>query len=450
MQTAEVRLDLLYLLAGVGLGVLIGGLVGLLFASKSGRVAWRVLGWALIVSLLLYFLYTVRGALLPFVIGGVIALLLNPFVEALCQRGMSRTRAIANVFLLFLLLLLFLSVLLVPAFYAQARTLIDTFSQNQNGTLNETINRWVAEARAVLQEEIPKRQQWIENNQELLERLGLPTDPKQLPDALTVNLQKRISAFLTENASSYVRNFLNTLLGALSKVLWIILIPLSAYFFLLDMPAIRKAFLFMVPPAQRPAVDQLMREIGSVFFRYIRGLATAALTYGLASMVFYWLMGAPNPVLLGVLAGVLYPIPYVGAFLIAVSSSVFTLIFGPTHPLFFLIPLAKGWHALAVVLGAMTLNNVFDMLITPRLLGGAVGLRPLASLMAIVIGASVGGVWGMMLAVPVGTTIKIIVERLLHFFYGEAEFLELPESPSTESPAPEPSPPPSEAQVASD
>ncbi len=450
MQTAEVRLDLLYLLAGVGLGVLVGGLVGLLFASKSGRVAWRVLGWALIVSLLLYFLYTVRGALLPFVIGGVIALLLNPFVEALCQRGISRSRAIANVFLLFLLLLLFLSVLIVPAFYAQARTLIDTFSQNQNGTLNETINRWVAEARAVLQEEVPKRQQWIENNKELLERLGLPTDPKKLPDALTVNLQKRVSTFLTENASSYVRNFLNTLLGALSKVLWIILIPLSAYFFLLDMPAIRKAFLFMVPPAQRPAVDQLMREIGSVFFRYIRGLATAALTYGLTSMVFYWLMGAPNPVLLGVLAGVLYPIPYVGAFLIAVSSSAFTLIFGPAHPLFFLIPLAKGWHALAVVLGAMALNTLFDMLVTPRLLGGAVGLRPLASLMAIVIGASVGGVWGMMLAVPVGTTIKIIVERLLHFFYGEAEFLELPEPATAEAPVPEPSPPPPEAQVVSE
>jgi predicted PurR-regulated permease PerM len=59
---------------------------------------WRFLGWAAVIAAALYFLYIVRASLIPFLIGGVIALLLNPFVDALCRRGYSRGRAILNVF----------------------------------------------------------------------------------------------------------------------------------------------------------------------------------------------------------------------------------------------------------------------------------------------------------------------------------------------------------------
>ncbi|MCS6923094.1 MAG: AI-2E family transporter [Fimbriimonadales bacterium] len=388
---------------------------------------WRVLGWAAVVAAALAFLYFVRASLVPFLIGGIIALLLNPFVEALCRKGYSRGRAIVNVFLAFLLLTLGLGLMLAPTFYAQAQEIIQTFNQKGNGDIARVVNQWVKDAQAYLEQEIPKRRELVERNAELLKRLGLPTEPNALARALTVRMQQRANEFILDNAARYINSFLNTLLGILSKALWIILIPMSAYFFLLDMPAIQRGVLFMVPPAQRAAVRQLMSEIGALFFRYIRGIVTASLTYGAVSMLFYWIAGAPNPVLLGVLATILYPIPYLGAFLIALSSFVFTLIFGPAHPLFFVVSLSTVWHAMAVVAGAMVVNTIFDLTITPRLLGGAVGLRPLAALIAIVVGAN-WGIWGMLLAVPVATTLKIIIERLLHFFYGEAEFLELPEA----------------------
>lgn len=404
-------------------------------------MTWRALGWVAVVSATLYFLYFVRDALIPFAIGGIIALLLNPIVEWRCRRGLSRPKAVLAVFSMFLLLVILLGILAVPVFYAQALGLIESFSGKNGGAdIEKVINNWVNDARAYLQAELPKRQQWLEANSELLQRLGLPTDPKALTDALTVRLRDRVSAFFLDNTANFLNGLLGTLLSLLSKVVWIIVIPLSAYFFLLDMPSIKRAILFLVPPAQRTAVNNLLSEIGDLFFRYIRGLVTAALSYGVASMLLYWVLGVPNPLLLGVLAGVLYPIPYVGALLIALSSTGFTLLFGSTHPLLFLFELSRVWHAVAVLMGAIALNTVFDMLITPRLLGGAVGLRPLASLIVIVVGAK-WGIWGMMLAVPVATTLKIIIERLLHFFYGEAEFLEAPEpirgsAPSASSPAP--------------
>jgi predicted PurR-regulated permease PerM len=397
---------------------------------------WRYLAWAAVISAALYFLYVVRASLAPFLIGGVVALLLNPFVEALCRKGYSRGRAILNVFLAFLLLTLGLGLMLAPTFYAQTQEILRTFNQKGNGDITKVVDRWVKDAQTYLQQEIPKRRELVERNAELLKRLGLPAEPNALAQELTVRMRQRANEFILDNAAQYINSFLNTLLGLLSKALWIILIPMSAYFFLLDMPALQKSFLFMVPPAQRAAVRQLMSEIGALFFRYIRGIVTAAITYGATSMLFYWLAGAPNPVLLGVLAAILYPIPYLGAFLIALSSFVFTLIFGPAHSFFFVASLGTVWHAIAVVAGAMIVNTLFDLFITPRLLGGAVGLRPLGALIAIVVGAN-WGIWGMLLAVPVATTFKIIIERLLHFFYGEADFLELPEVqpvPQEESP----------------
>jgi len=386
---------------------------------------WRFLGWAAVIAAALYFLYLVRASLIPFLIGGVIALLLNPFVDALCRKGYSRGRAILNVFLAFLLFTLGLGLMLAPAFYAQAQEIIQTFSKRGNNTLSKTVNTFVQGAQDYLKQEIPKRSDLVERNRELLRRLNLPTEPNELASALTTRLQQRVNSFLLDNAARYINSFLNTLLGLLSKAIWIILIPLSAYFFLLDMPALQRGFLFMIPPTQRAAVRQLMGEIGALFFRYIRGMATAALSYGAVCMLYYWVVGAPNPVLLGVLAAILYPIPYLGSFLIALSAFGATLLFGPSHPAFYLFTLTHFWHAVVVVIGAIMINNVFDLMVTPRLLGGAVGLRPLGALIAIVVGAN-WGIWGMLLAVPVATTLKIVIERLLHFFYGEAEFLELP------------------------
>lgn len=390
---------------------------------------WRFLGWAAVVAAALYFLYIVRASLIPFLIGGVIALLLNPFVDALCRKGYSRGRAIVNVFLAFLLFTLGLGLMLVPAFYAQSQEIIQTFNRRGNGDLNRTINSFVQQAHDYLEREIPRRREWVERNQELLRRLDLPTEPNELATALTTRLQQRANSFLLDNAARYINSFLNTLLGLLSKAIWIILIPMSAYFFLLDMPALQRGFLFMIPPGHRAAVRQLMGEIGALFFRYIRGMAIASLSYGAICMTYYWLVGAPNPVLLGVLAAILYPIPYLGSLLIALSAVGGTLLFGPSHPALYLFTLTNFWHAMLVVAGALVINNVFDLLVTPRLLGGAVGLRPLGALIAIVVGAN-WGIWGMLLAVPVATTLKIVIERLLHFFYGEADFLALPQQPA--------------------
>jgi predicted PurR-regulated permease PerM len=99
----------------------------------------------LFIAATLYFLYLILGALVPFLIAGIIALLLNPFVERLCQRGYSRPRAVFNVFLGFVLLMVGIGVALVPSFYQQAQNILDFFSSPKNANITRTVNKWVRE-----------------------------------------------------------------------------------------------------------------------------------------------------------------------------------------------------------------------------------------------------------------------------------------------------------------
>jgi predicted PurR-regulated permease PerM len=234
-------------------------------------------------------------ALVPFLIAGIIALLLNPFVERLCQRGYSRPRAVFNVFLGFVLLMVGIGVALVPSFYQQAQNILDFFSSPKNANITRTVNKWVESVQDYLEREIKRREPWIQRNRDALRRLGIPTTPEEV-DKTSERWRTRLQQLLTDWATKVFNAIVQTLLGILSRVIWVILIPLSVYFFLLDMPRVRQAFLYLLPPAQREPASRLLDEIGTVFFNYIRGLVTAALTYGLTCMVFFWVLGAPNQV----------------------------------------------------------------------------------------------------------------------------------------------------------
>lgn len=400
-------------------------------------MAWRIAGWVVIIIATLTFFYEVRGALPPFIIGGVIALLLNPTVERFMNaRKVSRARAVFNVTLGFLVLAAGIGLLLLPTFYSQAQQLIAAFAKNGQivTTIQDNAQGWQAQ----LKQELGARESLIRRNEKLLQRYDLPAEPDALADTIVNRLTNTVTGFATSIGDSFFKNVVGALLNLLSKLLWFVLIPIIIFLFLMEMDHFQRAFLFLIPPSQRFAVRRLLDEIGSMFLRYIRGLVTVALTYGVTAGVVYWLLGVPNPLLVGALAGVLYPVPYIGAAATALISGGFTYLFEPAHPFLYFLNLPLHWHALAVVLTGAVMNILFDMIITPRILGGAVGLSPLASLFAILVGAQIAQVWGMLLAVPVATTLKIIVERLLYYVYGEAEFLDTPDDsppePSTEQP----------------
>lgn len=185
----------------------------------------------------------------------------------------------------------------------------------------------------------------------------------------------------------------------LSRALWFVLVPIIAFYLLMDIDRMRAKSALLIPSNMRPRAVELLSRVGAVFSGYVRGLITVCLMYGIATTIVLEVLHMRYGIILGLLAGILYAVPYLGAITISLLA--------------FLVGLATYDNALPQALlavGAMVaLNQVFDMAVTPRILGKSVGLHPALSLFALLSGAKLFGLVGMILAVPVAASIQEVI-----------------------------------------
>ena len=150
------------------------------------------------------------------------------------------------------------------------------------------------------------------------------------------------------------------------------------------------------------------RDIGGVFSDYLRGLLIVCTLYGVCMIFMLYGLSftrghgalASYALLVGSAAGVLYAVPYLGSATTALIT--------------FLVAFAAGgvgFGGLAVLL-ALVINQVFDNIVTPRVVGGGVGLNPVVAIFALILGAKLFGIWGMLLSVPVAASIQVVLFRL--------------------------------------
>ena len=169
-------------------------------------------------------------------------------------------------------------------------------------------------------------------------------------------------------------------------------------------------------------------EIVEIFSQYARSLAKVCVLYGIcAAMIFYWL-GLRHALLIGIAAGIFYAVPYVGPALTVASSGIIALTMNPVqiYPTSLVLPPVV--YAVLVVICFVVMHVTFDYVITPRLVGGSVGLHPLVNVFALMCGATLFGVWGMLLAVPVAASVQLL---LVYFVPKLAEKPPLPTPTAT-------------------
>ena len=135
-----------------------------------------------------------------------------------------------------------------------------------------------------------------------------------------------------------------------------------------------------------------------VFGNFLRGLAVVSVMNGLATTVLLMAVRVPGALMVGVIAGFLYSIPYLGALLTLVLTAAVAFVGG-----------GPNMAILAVGLSVLLHQIVFDQIISPRVLGGHVGLHPILSVIALLVGNLLLGIVGMILAVPIAACIQIAV-----------------------------------------
>lgn len=194
-------------------------------------------------------------------------------------------------------------------------------------------------------------------------------------------------------------------LGILSTLVYLLLIPVLAYYLLVSFPQIRKETTDLIPPYARDAVLGKLREIDLVLSGFVRGQLTICCILAVLYSLGFVLIGIDLAIVLGVGAGLLFIIPYVGTMVGLVGGSLMALAqYGDVRHVLYVV----GWIALV--------QTFEGYVLTPRIVGHAVGLHPVAYILALIIGANLFGFVGMLVAIPTAAVLKVLLKSGVEFY----------------------------------
>jgi len=316
-------------------------------------------------------LVLILAALFAYVIAPLVQLTERPIRIAGRRRCLPRAAAVALVYVLLAGSASAGAVLVLPSATAQ---------------VDEIIARAPAYAQSILA--------WEHGWSGYYDRLRIPVD-----------LRKRIDQSVLEAddaAIEYARGSLMILVGTLSHVPWLVLIPILAFFLLKDVASFRRAALKALPHHGQLRGHRLFEELDATLAAYVRAQLLACVLVGVLCGVGFAVMGVPYAVLLGVLAGVLEFIPLVGPLVVAAVTAVVGALHAPVLALW-----AAGFLGVVRV--------VEDYVIYPRLIRRGIHLHPLVVIVAVLIGAELDGVVGMFLAVPTAAIASVVFRHWLEW-----------------------------------
>jgi predicted PurR-regulated permease PerM len=321
------------------------------------------------------FLYLLRDVLPPFLIAFAIALLLDPILNRMQGWGWSRRAATLVVFAIFLLVFAGVALVLIPAAVRQAAD----FAGKMPAYYAELSQR----AQAALQ-----------SHEALLARLRLPTTSNEI--------LARYQAQLTHLLQTLVSRLLQVFAGSVSRLPWMAIIPIVTYYMLQEIQPLRARLVYLVPARHRSRFLALSERVGAVFSGYVRGLIIVCAGFALLNgLVLGLLFRLPYALMVALISGVLYAVPYVGG---AATVAIVGLVALSAHP--------SAGFLLGVIAAELLVYQLFDQVITPRVVGGQVGLHPVVSLFALTAGGQLFGLPGMILAVPVAASLQVVLTSL--------------------------------------
>jgi predicted PurR-regulated permease PerM len=193
---------------------------------------------------------------------------------------------------------------------------------------------------------------------------------------------------LANSAAGWLTDSLAGALGYLQYLTWPVLVPILSFFLLKDAAYFEKNLIALLPNERlQKRAHWLMMDVSRTLAAYIRAQITACVEVGAILMIGLSLIGAPYPVVLGALAGLLEFIPLIGPLISA------SIIFG-------LCLTVSFKTALVVALFLTILRLIQDYLIYPRIVGHGIRMHPLMVIVAILAGAEIGGLVGVFLSIP--------------------------------------------------
>ena len=329
--------------------------------------------WGVLGALALLALWRLSDVMLPFLLGAALAYFLDPLADRLERLGLGRAAATVTISLAVLLIFVLAFLLVVPLLFEQIQA------------LKEAIPGLVDQVYALATEQFPTL-----------------ADPDS-------TLRHSLASFATAvqaRSGELANALLGSALSVINVVLLIVVVPVVAFYLLLDWDRMIAQVDALLPREHAPTIRKVAAEINRTVASFVRGMGTVCLLMGIYYAAGLMLVGLQFGLVIGAIAGLITFIPYVGAMIGGVLALGLAL-----------VQFWGDWLHLGLVVAVFVGGQALEgNVVTPRLVGRSVGLHPVWLIFALsVFGASFGFV-GMLVAVPVAAAVGVIARHFAEVY----------------------------------
>ena len=328
--------------------------------------------------------------MLPVILSGLLFYLLNPLVDLMEKYKINRVLAISIIFVIIAFLLIIGLAVAIPNLQRQ----VVIFAQN--------VPSYIEDADRVIDDLVTKR----------------------LPDDFRPQLEQVLAQFSTQatawasNISSKAVNWVSAIISGTSQVIVaLIIMPFMLFYLLRDGKGLRDYITQFLPNKLREPVGKVLSDVNQQLANYVRGQITVAVIVAVMFIIFFKIIGLRYAVALGVTAGVLNLVPYLGSFLAMLPALVLGLIAGPVM-------------LLKVIIVFIVEQTIEGRFVSPLILGSQLNIHPITILFVLLTSGSMFGIWGVLLGIPIYASAKVVISAIFDWY---TEVSGLYEQPKEES-----------------
>ena len=375
---------------------------------------------------LLWLGYALSSITIPLLMALLLAYLVEPLVEGLGQRGVSRSRAAAWFVGLFGVLVVGLLALVLPLIVGQTLRLVDDVESGD-------MQRRVLRVESILPEQAAAPLQrlamllpgeaTLDAESDLIAAEGEVSSTDADADSLEMQIQRIVQQELASQsddavlqqeglraAGAALTSAWSVLVAIVDAGFLLFLIPFYFYFLVLWYPEVVRFGAQLVPRDNREAIFSLLQEMDDVVSGFVRGRLLVSFIMGLMFSVGWWLVDVPYAFVLGMTTGALSTVPFVGGLgaPIAIGLAVLARLELPE------VERAAWWMPVVLPAAVFALVSAIEgWVLLPLIAGRAARLDPVTIVVAVLAGGALLGVYGMLLAIPLAACLKILVIRLV-------------------------------------
>lgn len=337
----------------------------------------RILGIVLLVGGVLYTMNFLSSVLLPFFVAWLLAYLMYPIVKFVQYKLHVPTRALSII-----VALVFVLAVIGGVFYLIIPPMIDQFEK-----LGDIVMQYVKQGtngesfQAVVQ-------QWLHDNRQAIEQVF---KRKDVSDAIKSAMPKLFSVL------GQTANVILSIVASLITLLYM-------FFILLDYEYLSSSWIKIFPKKVRPFWQSLMKDVERELNSYIRGQSLVALIMGILFCIGFTIIDFPMAIGLGILIGIMDLVPYLHTFALIPTAFLALLKAADTGQNFWVI-LVSAVAVFCIV------QVIIDMVVTPKVMGKAMGLNPAILLLALSVWGTLLGFIGLIIALPLTTILIAYYQR---------------------------------------